>query len=319
MKNEICKIWNSQKQHLVSNLFLILIFTAITAGSMKVFADASHCANPLELSIGNQVKMRFCEIPANSAVMIGSENGGDDEKPVKARSFKKFHVAQFEVSRLQYRTVMGSEPWERRGYLQNDDHHPAVYMSYEEAQQFASALNSMDPTAIYRLPTEAEFEYAARAGTTTHYYWGDEMDANFAYFWGNTEITGPYDRAVNSCPMPTSVLSPFAPVSPMDVRRSGYCANGFGLYHILGNAWEWTEDIYKENYTNAPVDGHIAVKSDDERALSYSRVVRGGGWNSMASELRSAFRGVAGPEQRRHVALGFRLVRIPKSESSINK
>ena len=292
MKNRTHQAWIWQ------GLMAVAFF--MTVGASSAFADGSSCANPSELTLDGQVKMKFCDIPAAQGVLIGSENGDGDEKPVKARNFNKFQIAQFEVTQLQYKTVTGSEPWKENGkvksYVQESNDNPAVYVSYNDAQQFARVLSLIDKTATYRLPTEAEFEYAARAGTTTNYYWGDEIDTNFAYFWGNTETTGQYARKVNSCPTPI-----------LNSKYPGYCANDFGLYHMLGNVWEWTADAYVNSYANASTDGNVAVKGD----VGSVRVFRGGSWYSDAEALRSSGRYGGGPAGRGS-GVGFRLVRIAK-------
>lgn len=292
MKNQTNRAW--RWQGLMSTALLM------TVGASNAFADASSCANPSELTLDGQVKMKFCDIPAAQGVMIGSENGESDEKPVKARNFKKFQMAQFEVTQLQYKTVTGAEPWKEnwtvKSYVQEGNDNPAVYVSYSDAAAFARILSLIDKTATYRLPTEAEFEYAARAGTTTNYYWGDEIDSNFVYFWGNTETTGHYARKVDSCP--TSILNQKYP---------GYCANDFGLYHMLGNVWEWTADAYVNSYANASTDGNVAVAGN----TGSNRVIRGGSWYNNARSLRSANRFGDGPDYR-YYSVGFRLVRIAK-------
>ncbi len=271
----------------------------MTVGVGNVFADASNCANPWELTLDGNVKMKFCDIPAAKGALIGSENGKDDEKPVKARSFKEFQMAQFEVTQLQYRIVTGTAPWigHRNGSVREGDNFPAVYVSHADAKSFANVLSWIDKTATYRLPTEAEFEYAARAGTTTHYYWGNEMDALYAYFSGNSGGTGSgYAHEVDSCPNRL-----------LNQKYPGYCSNGFGLYHMLGNLWEWTADAYVNNYVNAPTEGNVAVLGDWDS----DRVIRGGSWNTRAQELRSANRAFTAPNNRT-TDLGFRIVRIAK-------
>ncbi|MFZ1807252.1 MAG: formylglycine-generating enzyme family protein [Cyclobacteriaceae bacterium] len=292
MKNQTHQSWKWQ------GLLAITMFLAV--GANHAFAAGSDCKNQSELVLDGQVKMKFCDIPAAQGVLIGSENGSSDEKPVKARNFKKFQMAQFEVTQIQYKTVTGSEPWKENGkvksYVQESNDNPAVYVSYNDAQQFARVLSLIDKTATYRLPTEAEFEYAARAGTTTNYYWGDEIDANFAYFWGNTETTGQYARKVDSCPIPI-----------LNSKYPGYCANDFGLYHMLGNVWEWTAYAYVNSYANASTDGNVAVKGE----VGSIRVMRGGSWVNDAEYLRSSGRYYVTPDGR-HSNVGFRLVRIAK-------
>lgn len=291
MKTHQTWLWQS----LMATTFLM------TAGASNAFADARNCANPLEFTLGGYVKMKFCDIPDAQGVMIGSENGPNDERPMKARNFKKFQMAQFEVTQLQYKTVTGAEPWKKNGevqyYVQEGDDNPAVYVSYNDAAAFVRILNLIDKTATYRLPTEAEFEYAIRAGTTTNYYWGDEMDENFAYFKRNTSQ---YARKVDSCP--NSILNQKFP---------GYCANDFGLYHTLGNVKEWTADVYYGSYANASTDGNVAVRHHSNQVNSF-RVIRGGScFHDNEMNLRSAARSLHGSD-RSGYDIGFRIVRIAK-------
>jgi formylglycine-generating enzyme required for sulfatase activity len=277
----------------------LLGMTVLSLATASAFAATSNCKNPTEVTLDGAVKMKFCEIPAGSAV-IGSERGESDEKPVGKRDFKSFQIGQYTVTQQQYKAVLGEEPWMGNGkaksYVQEGDNNPAVYVSYIQAKQFARVMNLIDPQAKYRLPTEAEFEYAARAGTTTEYYWGDEIDPSYAYYNDNTKDSGDYARNVLSCPVPS-----------LDKKYPGYCANDFGLMHMLGNVWQWTADAYVDSYANAPTDGNVAVAGD---AGSY-RVMRGGSWLNDAQYLRSSSRSNGAPGDR-YSFVGFRLVRTPK-------
>ncbi len=118
-----------------------------------------------------------------------------------------------------------------------------------------------------RLPSEAEWEYAARAGTTTAYYWGDDT-GGVVREYANTSGTGGRDKWARE----TAPVKQFKP-------------NGFGLYDMSGNVWEWTQDRWHEDYTGAPMDG-----SAWEAGGSPSRVLRGGSWLNTSDFVRSAFR-----------------------------
>ncbi len=282
-----------------------LLIGFLLMASISSFATppvVTNCLNPSELIIDGEVKMKFCDIPAAQGVLIGSGLGGPDETPVKPRNFKAFQMAQFEVTQLQFKTVTGNENWKENDkakfYVQLGNDNPAVYVSYHDATSFARILNMIDKTATYRLPTEAEFEYATRAGAKSEYFWGDEMDENFAFFGGNTKDSGQFAHKVDSCP--NSILNQ---------KHPGYCANAFGLYHMIGNVAEWTTDAYEyKGYEKAPTDGNVAVKGDTESRRS----IRGGAWDSSSSNfLRSAQRSVGMPRDR-YSNLGFRIVRIAK-------
>jgi len=286
MKSNYLKYWRGS----------LLGMTVLSLATASAFAATSNCKNPTEVTLDGNVKMKFCEIPAGCAA-IGSERGFSNEKPVTKRDFKSFQMGQYTVTQQQYKAVLGEEPWKENGqlkpYVKEGDNYPAVYVSYIQAKQFAHVMNFVDPSAKYRLPTEAEFEYAARAGTTTYYYWGDDIDPSRAYYWENSTE---YARDVTSCPAPA-----------LDKKYPGYCANNFGLMHMLGNVWQWTADAYMDSYANACTDGNAAVAGD---AGSY-RVARGGSWSDSAWSLRSSARGSGAPDHGKS-GTGFRLVRTPK-------
>ena len=269
----------------------VLVFASSSA-----FAAISDCKNPTEVMLDGNVKMKFCEIPAGSAA-IGSESKEWNQWPKFKRNFKSFQIGQFTVTQQEFKAVLDEEPWKEKESLKanvkEDNNNPAVYISYMKAKQFAHVMSLIDPSANYRLPTEAEFEYAARAGTHTHYYWGDDFDSNYAYYNDNTEKHA-YD--VTTCP-----------VAILDQKLPGYCANDFGLMHMLGNVWQWTADAYVNNYIDAPTDGNLAVEG---KAGSF-RVVRGGSWHDEGLYLRSSTRLSSSPYADYSV-VGFRLVRTPK-------
>ncbi len=178
--------------------------------------------------------------------------------------------------------------------------YPAINVSWHDAQGYLRWLNAMisgDPDAgPYRLLSEAEWEYAARAGTQTAYSWGDDVGdictyANVAnpdtklkygFQWDGVDCPGNY--------LETSPVGAFEP-------------NGFGLYDMHGNVWEWVEDCYEDSYSVAPTDGSARVVSDCSR-----RVLRGGSWSSYPQFLRSANRYRNNPTVR-NINFGFRVAR----------
>ena len=217
----------------------------------------------------------MCWIPAGSFDM-GSPNGEQDrdgdEGPVHRVTFAAgFWLGKYEVTQGQWEAVMGNNPSSFSGA-----DHPVERVSWTDIQGFESALGN-----AFRLPSEAEWEYACRAGTTTRFYWGDD---------GNYSQIGSYAWYTSNSSSATH------PVGQKTV-------NAWGLYDMSGNVWEWCEDWYHSDYTDAPSDGSAWVSPSG----SY-RVLRGGSWSSNARSCRSANRGSLDPSSR-YIGLGFRLLR----------
>lgn len=157
---------------------------------------------------------------------------------------------------------------------------PVTEVDWEDAQEYVEWL-SRKTDEKYRLLSEAEWEYAARGGTTTSYYWGDDIGRNNANCYGCESRWGGKQTA------PVGSFSP----------------NPFGLHDMLGNVLEWTQDCWNESYAGAPTDGSAWEKSD-----CFRRVVRGGAWDNKPRYLRAAYRG--GVMTRVPVnSLGFRVAR----------
>ena len=182
--------------------------------------------------------------------------------------------------------------WRHPGYEQGPDH-PVVCVTWWDAQAYARWL-SLRTGETYRLPTEAEWEYAARAGTQTHYFWGDDADAGCAFMNGADETaqrTFPNWAAVN-CDDGALYTSPVASYQP----------NAFGLSDMTGNVFEWVQDCYGA-YDPERTDSVDVVTGD-----CTSRVVRGGSWIDRPGILRSAYRNRDHPSNRDNSS-GFRLAR----------
>jgi formylglycine-generating enzyme required for sulfatase activity len=156
---------------------------------------------------------------------------------------------------------------------------PVINVLWDGAQQYAAWLSKMTQRP-YRLLTEAEWEYVARAGSTTAYYWGDEIGE------GNANCDG----CGSSKPDQTLPVGSFS-------------ANQFGLYDMAGNVWQWVQDCYHDNYWGAPMVGSAWTSGDCPH-----RVVRGGSWHVEPPDLRSARRGKRTTDER-YDGLGFRVAR----------
>jgi formylglycine-generating enzyme required for sulfatase activity len=187
--------------------------------------------------------------------------------------------------------------WQSPGFLQTD-RDPVLCVSWTDAQAYIAWLNTKlgDRTpnpktgGPYSLPSEAEFEYAARAGTRTAYWWGEGVGSD------NADCDGCGSRWDNERTAPVG----------------SFQANHLGLYDMLGNVWEWTADCWNANYTGAPTDGSAWTAGDCSK-----RVARGGSWRADPWAVRSAIRSHFDIDDRGNV-IGFRVVRnlehsVPKS------
>ncbi len=216
----------------------------------------------------------------------GDQSGWSDEEPQHEVLVPGFWMAKHELTKRQWKAVMNTEPWSGLSNVLNDLDSPAVYVSWDDAKSFLTVLNAYTGK-VFRLPSEAEWEYACRAETATRFYWGADpyLDDSLAYcwWWYNAE------NVKENC---AHVVGQKLP-------------NGFGLYDMSGNVWEWCEDDYHLTYTGAPGDGRALV----DLPRSTLRALRGGSWDSFPGyECRSARRGESYPYST-HSVIGFRVAR----------
>ncbi len=214
------------------------------------------------------------EIPAGSYDM-GSAKGEPDEQPVhRVTIAKPFAIGKTEVTQEQWRALMGKDP---SNFSTCGDTCPVEQVSWDDAQEYIKRLNAKTGKH-YRLPTEAEWEYACRAGSQQDFCGSDNPDSvswndiNSGSFFFNT-------------PHPVATKQP----------------NAFGLYDMSGNVWEWVADTYHDNYSGAPVDGSAWEGGS-------MRVLRGGSWGKNPKFARAAKRGKFGSNYR-DFSYGFRLAR----------
>ena len=177
---------------------------------------------------------------------MGDDNWIDSAKPSRTVTINAFSIMQTEVTIEQYQRVMENNTV--------DDKRPQVRINWRDAKAFCEKIDA-------RLPTEAEWEYAARAGSTTHYSFGDDESELERYGW--------YDKNSNDKAQPVATLEP----------------NDWGLYDMHGNVYEWVQDCWNDNYQGAPNDGSAWEEGKCDR-----RVLRGGAFDDGAGNLRSAFR-----------------------------
>ncbi len=223
----------------------------------------------------NSIGMKFTPIPAGEFMMGSDEH--DSEKPVhKVTINKPFYLGTYPVTQREWKSVMDDNPSNFKG-----DDLPVESVSWNDIQEFIRKLNDKEGTDKYRLPSEAEWEYACRAGNITEYCFGDGESELVEYAWYN-DNSG-------------SKTNPVGQKKP----------NSWGLYDMHGNVWEWVQDWYHSNYKGAPIDGSVW-----ESGNGSFRVFRGGGWFSSAQNCRSAYRNCFDPAGR-HGYLCFRLLRAP--------
>ncbi len=236
------------------------------------------------------VPLEIVQIPEGTFTMgsPNTETGHDaSESPQHEVSLDGFWMGRCEVTKRQWQAVMGTTPWAGQICVLNDPDSPAVHIDWNDAHAFLTQLNTLTGKTFY-LPSEAQWEYACRAGSSTRFYWGNDPSlADIgAYEWwsGNAGGSSGYARAVG-----------------------GKLPNRFGLHDMLGNVEEWCEDDAHSNYTGAPADGQPWLASPRGANV----MVRGGSWNSGISWCRSAWRIWVGPGGSKVAYLGFRVACMP--------
>jgi len=214
-------------------------------------------------------------IPAGSFEMGSNEN--TDERPVHRVNVPSFLIGKTEVTQGQWKAVMGSNP---SAFSQCGDDCPVDSVSWNDAQDFAQRL-SQKTGKQYRLPSEAEWEYAARAGSSTKWSFGDSEHQLGDYAWFSANSQGKTQRVAQKRP------------------------NAFGLFDMHGNVWEWVQDCWHGDYSGTPTDGSAWTTG----CSNNWRVLRGGSWYGSPASLRSADRLRDAPVIRG--GGGLRLARTP--------
>ena len=237
----------------------IFTFYSPTVDAKGTVSRSLKQANAFSVNFGNRTPLEMVEIPAGTFLM-GSANEAsitDDEKPQHQVTLKKFYLSRFQVTQELWQTVMGSNPSKPGPSL--GDRFPVDNVSWNDATAFCVKLSQLTGLE-FRLPTEAEWEYACRAGTTTAFAFGERITRELANNNGTRDST-------------------------IRVGELGI-ANGFGISDMHGNLYEWCLDVYHPNYDGAPTDGSAWIGGAD----SSFRVVRGCSWNYPDAVCRSASR-----------------------------
>ena len=230
-------------------------------------------------------------VPAGSFIMGSPDDEVErraNEGPQRLVAIERFALGKTSVTVEQWNRCAadGGCPFSIESSSQERSQHPATNISWLDAQQYVQWL-SVKTGLHYRLPSEAEYEYATRAGTTTRFYTGDCITTDDANFFGPDPAKG--------CPVGDYIVD----TTPV----KSYPPNPWGLYDMVGNTQDWVEDCWNENYIDAPSDGKAWVDGQCHLAA-----LKGGAWHIEGRFLRSANRN-NDPKDRRFYAVGFRVAR----------
>jgi formylglycine-generating enzyme required for sulfatase activity len=265
---------------------LVILFFGLTMINSIVFANVPNTGD-LTVIITNDLGMTFKHIPAGTFIMgspVDEPGRWNGETQHQVTLTKDYYMMSTEVTQKQWVDVMGSNP---SSYSSCGDDCPVENVSWNEVQTFITELNKRGE-GTYRLPTEAEWEYAARAGTTTAFNTGACLSTDQGNYYGYYPQAG--------CPSGEYRESP--------VTVASFAANTWGLYDMHGNVFEWCQDLYQFDL------GSSAVTDPTGSSSGSKRVNRGGGWNYDAMYSRSSYRYSFNPD-RRLSDLGFRLAFSP--------
>jgi len=252
--------------------------------------EASQCPPPspsITITLPGDVPLEMVWCPPGTFMMgryPGEQDGGGNESPQHSVTLTRgFWLGKYEVTKRQWQAVMGTTPWAGRVSVLDHPDSPAVHVRWHDAQAIVARMNNLGQ-GFFRLPTEAEWEYACRAGTTTRFYWGDDPTyteiKSYAWFWENAWNVGERYAHVVGLKLP----------------------NAWGLYDMSGNVWGLCQDWYASSYSDGAATDPTGPTSGSDRVL------RGGSWNFYDRFCRSANRFSRDPAFRVSY-VGFRLAR----------
>lgn len=265
--------------------FALLWCGAILAAGCPEPRREAGAIETIAIADGVALSMVWC--PAGSFRMGSPETELDrdsNETAHKVTLTSGFWLGQFEVTKEQWYTVMGTTPWFGQEEVIYDSDSPATYLSWNDAQAFVRTLREM--TGLnFSLPTEAQWEYACRAGTSTRFYWGDDldyadMDAHAWYFDNAEDIGEDYAHAAGQ-----------------------KTPNAWGLYDTTGNVSEWCQDWYQSDL------GENQENNPDGPSSGTDKLQRGGSWSSFANNCRAANRTHKEPNLA-NTRYGLRILRL---------
>jgi eukaryotic-like serine/threonine-protein kinase len=253
------------------------------------------------LTLNNGVTLEMLEIPSGSFCRGSPAGiGRINEQPQYRVTVGSYYMGKYEVTQAQWQAVMGNNPSGFKG-----DNLPVEKVSWDDAASFIARLNMQNDGYTYRLPTEAEWEYACRSGTTTDF----AGDPDAIAWYGNNSGRARLDAAAiwrtDSQNYFKRLEEQGGHTHPVGTKLP----NAFGLFDMNGNVWEWCQDWYHANYNGAPTDSEAWLSGGDQK----SRVLRGGSWNSVTANLRPANRDGLAPDFRSY-GLGLRVVAVARTQ-----
>ncbi|MEA5540702.1 formylglycine-generating enzyme family protein [Limnoraphis robusta Tam1] len=272
--------------------------------------------------LGNNVELAMMKIPAGRFLMGSTEDElerSEDEGRQHEVTISEFFMGRYPITQGQWKAVVETtekierdlkpDPSRFKDAYENYDRwsRPVEQVSWFDAKEFCARL-SQKTGRDYRLPSEAQWEYACRAGTTTPFHFGETITTDLANycgtdqeFGGKTVYSGSYGRGPKG-----EDREQTTPVGYFQV------ANPFGLCDMHGNVWEWCEDNFHDNYEGAPDDGRAWLSENKKTTyIAYNtRVLRGGSSDLNPSRCRSAFRRINNPASA-NFTIGFRVVCVP--------
>jgi len=269
----------------VSRLFAAFVLLIVIAGCPGPCGEGDSTTDIIMLP--GLVPLEMVWIPAGAFIMGGEEDSTAEQLPQHEVSIEGFWLSKYELTKRQWAALMETTPWNCHANVLDDPDSPAVFVSWYDARHFTRALN-LYTGQDFRLPSEAEWEYAVRAGTSTKFYWGndDSLGAigDYAWYDGNAwEVNERYAHSVG-LKLP----------------------NAFGLFDMSGNVFEWCEDDWHDNYAGAPNDGSAWT----DTASTDVGVFRGGSWGFPYGCCYSASRPYM-QKYARSSSIGFRVARQP--------
>lgn len=318
---------------ILGTILIVLNGLADAATAAETFRDCSACPTMVKLPRG-QFLMGTASEKTNTEAQRGDSAASDltdsgssnDEQPQHSVTFEKpFALGQHPVTRGEFAAFVKEthhDPqgcfmpglsedvprvvlprglsWRNPGFAQTE-RDPVVCVSFDDAKRYAAWLGRKTGK-LYRLPTEAEWEYAARAGTTTPRYWsgGDALACRFANVL-DLDAAKAFDMDKDS----KDAFYPCRDGYIYTAPSGSFPPNAFGLYDMSRNVWQWIADCYTDNYRNAPGDGSELKGPDQECS---TRVLRGGSWATPIEKVRSAYRHGSEPDTRT-IIHGIRVAR----------